>query len=169
MRATIHVVLAAALAAGLAAVAPVVAVPGAGAATRHPMTIRGSVSRVSEYRVLLHAGSTTTFQTTHLRPSTSDPVLNLLTSAGTQVKANDNLSRNRKAARIVYRAAKTGWYRLIARSRSQSSAGTTTILRNGKAFVRNAAFGGWHVTVPGMRARETLSSQNRPGGANSPH
>src|SRR4051812_21509025 len=135
MRATIHVVLAAALAAGLAAVAPVVAVSGAGGATRHPMTIRGSGRRGSEDRGLLHAGSTTTFQTSQLRPSTSDPVLNLLTSAGTQVKANDNLSRSTKAARIVYRATRTGWYRLIARSMSQSSAGTTTILKNGKVFV----------------------------------
>lgn len=138
-------------------------------ATTYTMKYDGTVTRVTEYGFNLTAGTTTTFQTTNLAPSTSDPVLNLLNAAGKQVAVNDNMTTATKASRLIFKAAVTGWYRLIVRSKSQTTAGTATLLKNGATFATNIPFGGWHISVPSLRTGERLTTVKRPGGATSPH
>jgi hypothetical protein len=167
MRASIRILLVCSLAAGL----PVLVLGGAqpAGATTYAMAYGGLVTRVSEFGLNLTAGSTTTFQTSSLAPNTSDPVMHLLNASGTQVAVNDNMTTSTKNSRIIFHPTTTGWYRLILRSKSQSTAGAATILKNGSTFLSNAPFGGWHISVPSLRVGETLSTVKLPGGATSPH
>ena len=81
------------------------------------MVMEGDASVVSEYPVTLATGIPVTFETTAISFG-SDPVLHLLSPAGLQVAVHDNISKLNRAARLTYKPAAGGTYRLIVRAKT---------------------------------------------------
>jgi len=123
----------------------------------------GVATTVSEFRVELVGGEAVAFETVDLTGG-SDPVLHLLDSSGREVAHDDNGGEGRGAL-LRYRARTDGGYWLVIRARSNTTAGSATILRNGGAWRSRVPFAGWDVTLNGLRAGEMVDTVELPNGA----
>jgi hypothetical protein len=131
------------------------------------MLHQGSASVVSEYLLSFSAGVPLTFETTNLS-SGSDPVLHLLTSAGTQVAVDDN-SAGGTRARLSYTASASATYRLVVRAKNSVTSGTCDLRRNGALYLTGVAFGGLPFSLSSLRASEAIETVRLPNGAGETH
>lgn len=144
----------------------VAVVPAAPTAGANQMVYDGKATWVYATGVNLTARAPVTFETTNLSPN-SDPVLHLLSPGGTEVAVDDN-SAGGKAARLTYTSPTGGTYTLVVRSRTQATAGTCNLLKNGVS-IGTVPFGGWHVWLPDLRAMEEIETVQQPGGEGGAH
>ena len=128
---------------------------------------QGEASPIPELAVSLARRETVTFETAALS-SGADPVLHLLDARGHQVAVDDN-GAGGKAARLRYRAPTAATYRLVVRAASNATGGTADLLENGVRWRTGVRFGGWQLTLPALRAGETLESARLPNGAAPTH
>jgi len=132
------------------------------------MVVEGVATAVNAIEIDLPAGIPVTFETASVSAG-GDPVLHiLLSSTGREVAVDDN-SAGGKAARIAFTPPVAGRYQVVVRARSQGTVGTCDILRNGAVLQRGAAFGGWQMELPNLRALEEVETIRLPGGAGPIH
>ncbi len=146
------------------------ALRSAGSAAVEPSMRRfwqGEASPIPELAVSLARGQSVTFETAALSAG-SDPVLHLLDARGRQVAVDDN-GAGGKAARLRFRAPSASTYRLVVRATSNATGGRADLLRNGVRWRAGVRFGGWQLTLPGLRAGETLETARLPNGAGPTH
>lgn len=127
----------------------------------------GTATRISEYPVPLTVGTRVTIETADLSTG-SDTVLHLLSPSGTQVAVNDNVGASPRS-RVSYTPPSNGTYRVVVRARTNSTAGTATLRRNGSVWRTGVQFGGWSLSLASLRARESLETVRLPGGAGPNH
>lgn len=132
-----------------------------------PMVMEGDASAVHETYISLSAGVPVTIETRNLSAG-GDPVLNLLSTDGTEVAADDN-SAGGFASRITYTPSKSSSYILIMRAKISSKKGTADIYKDGILWQRGRSFGGWQILVSGLRKGETIETVKIPNGASGLH
>lgn len=132
-----------------------------------PMVFEMKMSVISEYTLDLPAGRLVTFLTTNLSPG-SDPVMHLLNIDGNEVAVDDN-SGPGASARLVYTPAVTGNYRVVVRARSNTTAGTCNLTKDGTVWQTGVVFAGSQVALQQLRANEALETVKVPNGAQGTH
>ena len=114
---------------------------------------------VTELPVELAAGESVTFEAAGAGP---DPVLHLVDRPGRQVAIA-------YGTRLDYRAPAKDTYWLVVRARSNTSAGTADILRNGTSWRTGVRFAGTELLLAGLRRSELLETVRLPGVAAPTH
>ena len=138
-----------------AAAALVLAAPSHAAPALH----EAQATTVTELAIELAAQESVTFEATGAGP---DPVLHLIDRRGREVAIAHG-------ARLTYRAPAKDTYWLVVRARSNTSAGTADILRNGSSWRTGVRFAGTDLLLVGLRRGELLETVRRPGGAAPTH
>ena len=98
----------------------------------------------------LRRDESATIETRNVSPG-GDPVLHLLDASGKELAVDDN-GGSGSAARLAFKAPTDGWYRVVCRSRSPSSAGTANLWRNGVVWRSAVSFGGWQADLTSLHA-----------------
>jgi hypothetical protein len=135
-----------------------------------PMVFAANASVISEYDYRVdrdNVDQPVTFLTTDLSPG-SDPVLHLLDASRQEVAVADTGGPG-FAARLTYIPRAEGTYRLVVRARSNTTGGTCNLTKNGVVWQSEVVFGGWHASLPALRAHESLETVKLPNGATGRH
>lgn len=114
---------------------------------------------VTELAVELAALESVTFESKGVG---SVPVLHLIDRSGRQVAVAYGTP-------LAFRAPVKDTYWLVVRARSNTSAGTADILRNGASWHTGAPFAGTDLLLAGLRRSELLETVRLPGGAAPTH
>ncbi len=130
---------------------------------------RGQLSVVSEFRLSLVAGETTTVETANISEG-GDPVLHLLNAGnGAEVAVNNSADNQGVAARISYTATADSNLILVVRSFSQETSGTADLLKNGEAWKTGVPFAGLHQFYNELLPGAELRTVHQPGGTGATH
>ncbi|MSU34361.1 MAG: hypothetical protein EXS36_04495 [Pedosphaera sp.] len=132
-----------------------------------PMVFEVNMGVISDYTLDLPANRLVTFRTTDLSPG-SDPVMHLLDVNGYEVAVDDN-SGPGSAAWLTYTPSTSGNYRVVVRARSNTTAGSCNLTKDGTVWQTGVAFAGSQVSLPQLRANETLETVKVPNGAQGTH
>jgi hypothetical protein len=129
------------------------------ATTVTEFTAETEATTVTEFTVELASGESVTFESAGAGP---DPVLHLVDRRGRQVAIA-------YGTRLTYRAPVKDTYWLVVRARSNTSAGTADILRNGASWRTGVRFAGTDLLLGDLRRSELLETVRLPGGAAPTH
>ncbi|HEU0248631.1 MAG TPA: hypothetical protein VFR38_16260 [Gaiellaceae bacterium] len=121
-----------------------------------------------ERGVSLSAGIRVTFETVNLSAG-SDPILHLLRPGDLVQVGFDDDSGDGPAARLSYLPPRSGTYVLLLRAATNETDGTADVLMDGETIATRQPFGGWQVTMDGLRASEEIWSVKLPSGAPEVH